>query len=482
MINPIDRAMSANISQFARSQSQVERLLSRYQYVLSIVATFLFFSEIPDYLGDETGILPINTLTWINVCLFLSLPFIKKLATIPKSVIIASSVFLLVSFISLVTINDDDMAIQELRKRVLAVVFVFMMYVLYEQKSLKHIKYTILVVVLISVANNFYELLNPNVFSSLNVGRPAGFYVNPTKTGCALLLGMIFTVNLFVKRYRLPYVLLVGIAILLTFTRGAILGWVVCLALMTAGRVLSDKPRSLIVPMSILVVFVATVNPLQLAGNYFTGGLDGSYSNILTRLEQFQNPSLDDASARERNLVAKYAWKMFGDNPFWGHGLSSTNTWSVADVSTHNMYLYYMVDHGIIGLLFLPGAIFAVVYRNRGEEKIILLCYAVFMSLWGLFSHNIFGERYILIPFALLSAMNVSASWYLKYATRNFQLALPPARAQFLLPPARERTKLPQVYILPPPRKKQLLLPPARKKQLLLPPARSEKPSLPNSD
>jgi hypothetical protein len=473
--------MSANISQFARSKSQVQQILDRYQYILSVVATFLFFSEIPDYLGDETGILPINTLTWINICLVLSLPFIKKLRTIPRSLLIAASIFLLVSFMSLVTMTTDDMAIQELRKRVLAVVFVFMMYALYEQKSLKHIKYTILVVVLISVANNFYELFNPGVFSDLNVGRPAGFYVNPTKTGCALLLGMIFTVNLFVKRYRLAYVLLVGIAILLTFTRGAILGWVICVALMIVGRVLSDKPRSLIAPMAILVIFVATVNPLQLVGNYFAGGSDGAYSNILTRLEQFQSPSLDDASAIERNLVAKSAWKMFGDRPFWGHGLSSTNTWSVADVSTHNMYLYYMVDHGIIGLLFLPGAIFAVVYRNRGEEKIILLCYATFMSLWGLFSHNIFGERYILIPFALLSAMNVSASWYLKYATRNFQLALPPARAQFLLPPARERKKLPPVYMFST-RKKQFLLPPAQKKQLLLPPARSEKPLPQNLD
>jgi O-antigen ligase len=465
--NPIDRAMSANISQLARSKSKFQTFLDRYQYILSIVVTFLFFSEIPDYLGDENKILPINTLTWINVCLVLSLPFIKKLRTIPKSLVIAMSVFLLVSFMSLVTINANDLAIQELRKRFLAVVFVCMMYVLYQQKSLKHIKYTILTVVLMSVANNFYELFNPGVFSNLNVGRPAGFYVNPTKTGCALLLGMIFTVNLFAKRYRLVYVLLVGLAILITFTRGAILGWIVCVGLMIVGRVLSDKPRSLIVPISIAIVLVATVNPLQLVGNYFSGGLTGSYSNVLIRLEQFQNPSLDDASARERNLVAKFAWKMFGDRPFWGHGLSSTNTWDVADVSTHNMYLYYMVDHGIIGLLFLPGAIFAVVYRNRGEEKIILLCYATFMSLWGLFSHNIFGERYILIPFALLSAMDVNARWYLKYNTRNFQLALPPARAQLVLPPARSRRSLPPVSVVP--NRKRLLLPPPRETNELPP-------------
>jgi hypothetical protein len=109
------------------------------------------------------------------------------------------------------------------------------------------------------------------------------------------------------------------------------------------------------------------------------------------------------------------------------------------------MYLYYMADHGIVGLIFLPGAIFAVVYGNKGEKKVILTCYAVFMIVWGIFSHNVLETRYILATFALLTAMRSTQPNYFSYPPRpqDFQLALPPARAQLILPPARQQRALP---------------------------------------
>jgi 4-amino-4-deoxy-L-arabinose transferase-like glycosyltransferase len=136
----------------------------------------------------------------------------------------------------------------------------------------------------------------------------------------------------------------------------------------------------------------------------------------------------------------------------------------VADVSTHNMYLYFMADNGILGILFLPGAILAVVYRNKGEQVTILVCFAVFVSLWGLFSHEVLAERYTLSSFALLAAMNTNQQWYMKFAQRNAQMGSRRSRAQRLLPPARQPS--------------QLALPPARDKktaQLALPPARNQK-------
>jgi hypothetical protein len=460
--------MSIDLSVFAPAKSRRQLFFDRYQYFLSIAATFFFFSEIPAYALDA-NLLPFNVLTWIGTFGLLSLPFVKKLANMPKPLIIAIGIYLSISLISLATVNGDDVSFEELRKRLLAVLFVCMMYVIYEQRSFRQVKYALLAVVLMSIFNNLYELFNPNAFALVTSGRPAGFYLNPTKTGCALMLGMILTVNIIKKPYRWLYVLLVGVGLLITFTRGAILGWVICVAILIANRILSDKRRQLIVGMLILVSFLTIVNPLNSLSNYFAGGTDGSYSNVISRLEQFQNPSIEDASAKERSLVARYAWQLFGDRPLFGYGLSSTNKWTVADISTHNMYLYFMMDHGIIGLIIFPGAIFAVVYRNRGEDKTIIICFAIFLAVWGLFSHNVLEEWYILTTFSLLAAMRTSQDWYLKYATRTFQLALPPARAQLLLPPARERRRLPPAYI--PPIRKQLLLPPARE-QKALPPSR----------
>jgi hypothetical protein len=461
--------MSLNLSQFVRPKSKTEIFLDRYQYLLSIAATLIFFSEIYTYALDAS-ILPINALTWIGIFGFLSLPFVKKIATMPKPLVIAMGIYLVVSIISLATFSADDASIEELRKRLLSVLFICMMYIIYQQKSLTQVKYALLAVVILSIGNNFYELLNPGVFGSINSGRPSGFYLNPNKTACALVLGMLFTIDIIKQPYRWLYILLVGIGILTTFARGGIIGWIVCVGILIANRMVSDKRRTVIFPTLILCTFLVIANPLKLLGGYFEGGMDSSYSNVLSRLEQFQSPSLEDESARDRNSVAKYAWKMFGERPFWGHGLSSTNKWTVADISTHNMYLYYMVDHGVIGLMFLPGAVFAVVYGNRGEDGRIILCFSIFIGLWGLFSHNVLEEKYILIPFALLAAMRTNQSWYLKYATGKFQLALAPARAQFLLPPARTTSVSPSVYV-PNRNRKRLALPPARELKAL-PPSR----------
>ncbi len=434
--------MSINLSQIISPKSKIQTFLDRYQYFISIVATFLFFTEIPDYLFT-INFLPLNPLAWIGTFAFLSLPFIKKITSMPKPLVIGLIFYTAIAIFSLMTVSSDEESMQDFRLRILSVLFICLMYVIYEQKSLTQVKYALMAAVFLSVFNNFFELANPGIFSDLNVGRPAGFYINPTKTGAALVIGMLFGINVIKKQYRWLFVLIIGLGVVCTFSRGPILGWLICLPLLIGARVLSDKRRTVVMPILILVAVVSVTNPLALLTNYFSGGTDGSYWNVLNRLEQFQAPSLEDDSSKERKLVAREAWYMFGKHPFWGNGLGSTHKWTVADVSTHNMYLYDMADNGIIGLLFLPGAIFAVVYRNQGEQKVILICYAIFMSLLGVFSHNVLEERYILISFSLLAAMNSNQQRYSSYAPGNFRMALPPAKAQFLLPPARSQRMLP---------------------------------------
>ncbi len=431
--------MSSNlIEQFNEPRSAVRTLLDRYQYLLSIAATLLFFSDFPDYVFTAK-ITPIVPLVWISVFAVLSLPFIKKAANIPKPLLLWVLFYIFISILSLMTISADEISFTDFRAKALSALFIVMMYVLFQQKSITHIKITILLVVLMSVGNNLFELLNPRIFTEVNVGRPAGFFVDPNKAGCALMLGMLMSITVIKKQFRWMFVLITGIGIMATFSRGAILGWVVCTVLLVAGRVICDKRRKIIVPALILVVFLASLNPLKLMTDYFKGDPSGANWDIVNRLEEFQNPSLSEDSAMDRQAVAAGAWLMFGNSPFWGNGLASTRKWMIADISTHNMYLYYMADHGIVGVLFLPGAILAVVYKNRGEQQTILICFAVFLSLWGFFSHEVLAERYTLSTFALLAAMNTNQKWYLKYTNRNFQMAPSLSTASLFLPPARDR-------------------------------------------
>ncbi len=426
------------LEQFAQPRSKVQVIVDRYQYIISIIAAFLFFSDIPDYL-HAASLAPVIPLVWIIFFAVLSIPFIKKAGSIPRPLLLWMGLYLFIAILSLMTVSADEISFTDFRAKVLSVLFILLMYAMFQQKSVTHIKITILVVVFMTIGNNIVELLNPRFFTELNVGRPAGFYVDPNKTGCALMLGMLMSITAIKKSFRWILVLAVGIGIMATFSRGAILGWIICTFLLVSGRMLSERRRSIIVPGIILIIFLASINPLKLLTDYFKGDPTGANWDIVNRLEEFQNPSLSEDSAMSRQAVATGAWVMFGDRPFWGNGLASTRKWMIADVSTHNMYLYYMADHGILGVIFLPGAVFAVVYRNRGEQSTILLCFAVFLTLWGLFSHEVLAERYTLSTFALLAAMNTNQRWYMKYTNRNYQVAPPLVRAPLLLPPARER-------------------------------------------
>jgi O-Antigen ligase len=431
--------MSAKlIEQFAEQRNKPQILLDRYQYVLSILAAFLFFSDFPDWLL-AAPIVPVNPLTWIIGVAILALPFYKKMATIPKPLLAWMLLYVGIALLSLMTVSADEISFTDFRSKVLSVLFIALMYAIFQQRSVNHIKLTILFVLFMSVCNNIVELLSPRFFSEVNVGRPAGFYIDPNKTGCALMLMMLLGVTIVKKPYRWIVLLVAGVGIMATFSRGAILGWLICTLLLIIGRVVCDNRRKVIVPIVLFVVLLASLNPLQALTDYFKGDPTGANWDIVNRLEEFQNPSLKEESATERQAVAAGGWLMFGNRPFWGNGLASTRKWMVSEVSTHNMYLYYMADHGILGILFLPGAIFAVVYRNRGEEQTILICFAVFLSLWGFFSHEVLAERYTLSTFALLAAMNTNQKWYLKYTNRNFKMAPSPSIAPSFLPPVRNQ-------------------------------------------
>ena len=424
--------------QFIEPRSKLKAFADRYQYILSIVATFLFFSDIPDYLF-VAPILPIVPLVWIGGIALLSLPFLKKAANLPRPLLLWMLFYLSISLLSIVTISADEISMTDFRSKVLSVLFIVMMYAIYQQKSTVQVKCTILAVVFMSVCNNLFELLNPRFFTEVNVGRPAGFYVDPNKTGCAIMLGMLLSLTVIKKPYRWISILVAGVGIMATFSRGAILGWVICTVLLVIGRVICQQRRKVLIPAIILIFLLISLNPLRSLTDYFKGDPSGANWDIVNRLEEFQNPSLSEDSAMERQAVAAGGWIAFGRHPFWGNGLASTRKWTVSDVSTHNMYLYHLADNGILGVLFLPGAIWAVVYRNRGEQRTILVCFAVFLGIWGLFSHEVLAERYTLSSFALIAAMNTNQKWYLKHTNRNFQMAPAMSPTSLFLPPARNQ-------------------------------------------
>ncbi len=398
------------------------QFLIRYQCGLAVTAIFLFFTNLDVYLY-RASILSLQPLYYILLFIIATIPLAKLLPLnekiLPSNLMRWCFAYILISLFAFWLYPSLDEPFQELKDRILSLSFMFATILVFSGNYIvqKYTRYAIIAVTLISIFNNIYEFLNPGVFAGLNLtGRAAGFYIDSNSSGDSLILGMIFGLGILPIVFRIPFLLLVGIGVFLTFSRGALLGYFIVIVILTITKVI---PRKQLI-LWILGILVASIFLGQL-GNIFNQ-VDTSFinGNVLKRLDDFTSFNSgsgdveDDASAA-RKLVLKLGWERFLENPLIGNGLGSAQYFDVGalvshEISTHNTYLYFMVDHGILGTFILPLIILSVSYPARGEGKQISLAFAMFVLLWGLFSHTILIQRLHLMTFSLMAIMNQTRS------------------------------------------------------------------------
>lgn len=400
------------------SQKKIDWLLC-YQCILAVAAVFTFYSNLDIYLYNAVH----TPSPLILVLLFglASTPLIfsifSRIIYFPLPLLIWCAGYISISFISFFLFLSSAAAYQEVRNRILAVIFLLLMLLIFSRYHIVQLwaRRAVFVTVLMTIGNNIYEFFNPLAFGLLNdSGRPAGFYIDPNQTGYALLVGMIFSVGILRQKYRVPFVAITGIGIFSTFSRGAMLSWFVVMVIFIITSVI---PRSQLlywlVGLGIILIFAGSAfeTVLNLDRLQELGLVN---DNIRRRLEWAEKPSDSEDSAASRLEVAKLGWQLFTEHPLWGNGIGSTLDWNVA-FSTHNMYIYYMADHGILGAFIMPLLICALTVGARGESKYIGLALAADVLLWCLFSHTVSRDRYTLIMFALMAAMNMTSQLEQKY-------------------------------------------------------------------
>jgi O-antigen ligase len=266
--------------------------------------------------------------------------------------------------------------------------------------------------VLVATAVNIYELFYPQTFSSV-IGRAAGLYVNPNQAGVALVLGLIATLDLIPPRGRLVFALLVGTGVAVTFSRSAMSGWALVMLTMLWTKQINLR-RSLAGGFAIAVIAVAGL--AWQWDNVMDKLKDSNVlnANVMGRLEWLNRVEAQDNSALEREAVAAIAMDRFADSPLVGNGVGASRKLLAIkggiEISSHNQYLNLMVDHGFLGCLMLPLLVLACVWQRGGDGRRRAFAFAAFVLFMGLFSHNLLEERFILLIFALLAAMNISAS------------------------------------------------------------------------
>ncbi len=383
-----------------------------YQGALAVAAVIVFFTNISVFLAKWGYGIP---LYWLYGFLAASVPLWfsigSKIKYIPQPMIIWSGVYLAMSSISILILPQIP-GMQLLEDQIRSLIFLFLMLLLFSQYTMIQIwvRVTVLIVSLMNVFNHIYEFFNPHAFGALHAfGRPAGFYINSNQAGCALILGMIFSIDLIKPKYRIFYALTIGLGVALTFSRGAMLGWLIVIAFMNLKKVI---PKYQIVYFAIGVATVILVLLSQINNLSNLKAADGTplfNDDTLTRVEFILDP-LSEKQDTSRVSLAKDAWQSFAEQPFLGKGLGGSANSKHKSVrgtaqKPHNTYLTLMIEYGFLGVFLYPMLLLASIWQIKGKLKTQGLAFVTFLLIWGLFSHTIISSFVTLLLIALMASL-----------------------------------------------------------------------------
>jgi len=303
--------------------------------------------------------------------------------------------------------SGSEIALQEAQTRTLSAMLLVGFSVLMADAATRTItRRAIAVSTVVTVAINFWEITHPMTFS-MALGRSASFYVNPNIAGAALVSGLLLALPIVPARLREVFALLVGAGVFLTLSRGALLCFGLVLVVLLASRQLRVQRLSLLTGGGLLLV-ASVVGTMMASGelSYLSGGADRFVRQRLGigSREEFSA----DVSASSRSNLAMHALDLFGERPLTGFGTGATVEWNEPE-STHNIYVRHLAEYGVLGALLMPALLLLAWPRYRqhksGIHRTAAQAFVAFVALWGVFSHNVADDAFVLIGLALITAL-----------------------------------------------------------------------------
>jgi hypothetical protein len=303
--------------------------------------------------------------------------------------------------------SGSEIALQEAQTRTLSAMLLVGFSVLMADAATRTItRRAIAVSTMLTVAINVWEITHPMAFS-VALGRSASFYVNPNIAGAALVSGLLLALPIVPARLREVFALLVGAGVFLTLSRGALLCFGLVLVVLLASRQLRVQRLSLLTGGGLLLV-ASVVGTMMASGelSYLSGGADRFVRQRLGigSREEFSA----DVSASSRSNLAMHALDLFGERPLTGFGTGATVEWNEPE-STHNIYVRHLAEYGVLGALLMPALLLLAWPRYRqhksGIHRTAAQAFVAFVALWGVFSHNVADDAFVLIGLALITAL-----------------------------------------------------------------------------
>lgn len=381
--------------------------LSWYHSMLVIGVVTIFYTNVPEFLHRldpaNPQLLPKN---WVIAFSLAAVPVLLRQQAVLRALQSPMALwclgYLWIGIVWFIPFSQTEDHWHDLRLRFLAVIELMVFAMILSYPAALQLGRRLLVgAVLWGVTLNVYEMFVPGTFSEV-FGRSAGLYRNPNLSGEALLLGMILGTTALPPRYRTVFVLLTGLGILVTLSRANILAWGLAVAAFIIFGHLRRKELviSLFGTLGVgLLLFLPRLDQFMTA--WETAGLFNR--DVLQRLEWFTDPlGVLDGSSWSREQVAQKAWERFAQAPFFGSGTGSSHD---EYPGTHNQYLSFMVDHGIIGAAILPVFLVTLLRPADGPTRQIGQIFVVSVLVLAFGTHTLLTNEHSLFLFSLMGAM-----------------------------------------------------------------------------
>ncbi len=252
---------------------------------------------------------------------------------------------------------------------------------------------------MLSIGSIYYGRFDSSIYrhvryEDLYESRFSGFFANPNEAGMAACAATAFCLFYIAKgsKVTINFSLLVlsGIAVFLTFSRSALIVYVL-LVLTYLFFLLLTKEKKI---LGFTIV---------LLGGLFVTYMSGAVlkNQNWDRTQQLRiNSMLDIASSGEitqkqtqRIKILRIAASMIAESPLAGHGLGALHKMTKANgLGSHNSFLVIQGEAGILGSLLFTLFLFLVVRKTLRIEDLVLrrLVFSymfVFLSMM-FFTHN----------------------------------------------------------------------------------------------
>jgi O-antigen ligase len=404
---PIHLEGSGYIDPAEQRKQTFLRLPFLFAVLFILVSTYL---DLPIYFGTvKPELLPKY---WFTAFLIISLPwtFINLSGRAPYSAapytLWATAYVILTSFHWIAATSDGETTrAAVIETKLQYVILSGLLGVAFSAVTPK--QYTFVFPILVAIISSLIivDFLDNGKFYSYDivgavVGRGAGTFINSTRAGEALIITLLLTMVRFRGLLLLLLLLFAGLAALLTFSRAAIIAWVLIWPFALRTKRLPAYTYAVLFGLFFVVplIITALINYTSLSTELAAGQKD-----IMERLSFFEEYSLEDASARERSEVLWAGIDVFLNHPFFGAGAGYTFVWE-HNVSTHNEIVLLAAEYGIFGIvlwIWMAYILWNGSYFSRRDNQISIALYFMYFSM---FSHNLFDfSPYILLAFAFAS-------------------------------------------------------------------------------